>query len=99
MDVVLPFPLSVGPLPLTQAEGKHPLRKDIQEALFPQAGKQRQPTALRLQACIWKEPFRFYNGRPPDLVTTEIPELGPSISLALCEPCKDIPSLGQEGQR
>ena len=40
MDEVLPFLVSVGLLLWPQAQGKHPLRKDLQEALFPQAGKQ-----------------------------------------------------------
>ena len=35
VHVVLPLPVSVGPL----AQGKQPLRKDLQEVLFPQAWK------------------------------------------------------------
>ena len=33
------YPVSVGPLPRPQAQGKQPLRKDLKEALFRQAGK------------------------------------------------------------
>ena len=39
VHVVLPLPVGVGHLTHPQARGKQPLRKDLQEALFPQAWK------------------------------------------------------------
>ena len=39
VHVVLPLPVCVGHLTHPQAQGKQPLRKDLQEALFPQAWK------------------------------------------------------------
>ena len=39
-NVLLPLPVSVGPLDRPQAQGKQALGKDHQKALFPQAWKQ-----------------------------------------------------------
>ena len=71
------FPCECGSPSSGPAPGKQPLRKDLQEVLFSQAGEdagcrqskpptemKRQPTGVCLQACIWKEHVRFSNGRP-----------------------------------
>ena len=34
----------------------------------PPSGRKRQPPGVCLQASIWKEQVRIYNGRPPDLL-------------------------------
>ena len=83
MEVALPFPVSVGPLPTASVSGetapeKGPLRSAFPagwDAEFagcrestPPSGKNRWSPRVCLQSAISKEWVHLYNGRPPDLL-------------------------------
>ena len=86
MNVFLVFPCVFGFPPAASAQGKQPLRKDLQEVLYPLAwkrrsqmrgskpslGKKKPPTSVCVQAFIWKDHVSFFNGRAPDLLRSPI---------------------------
>ena len=83
MEVALPFPVSVGLVPMAPSSGITAPKKGTPRSACPggwdrefaacgesapPSGKKRQPPGMRLQASIWKERVPLYNGRPPDLL-------------------------------
>ena len=100
------FPCQYGSPSSAPAPGKQPLRKDLQEPLFPPAwevhftggeeseppaGKKRHPIGLCLEASIWNEWVSFSKRRPLDLLRRQKFQSLDRFSPALCQPCKDIP--------
>ena len=88
------------------AREKQPLRKYLQEALFPPAwevhvtggseseppaGKKRHPVGPCLEASIWKEWVSFSRRKPLDLLRKWKFQSLDRFSPAFCQPCKDIP--------
>ena len=83
MEVALPFPVSVGPLPTASVSGETAPEKGPPRSAFPAgwdaeftgcrestppSGKKRWSPGVCLQSAISKEWVHLYNGRPPDLL-------------------------------
>ena len=83
MEESLPFPVSVGLLPMAPSSGITASKKGMARSAIlggwdrefaacgerkTSSGKKRQPPGVCLQASIWKEQVCLYNSRPPDLL-------------------------------
>ena len=101
-----PFPCAFGSPGSGPAPWKQPLRKDLQEPLFPQAGKRSSQEAgiaslLRARrgsqpACVWRPVFGrngllLQKETSTSVQKMEISDAGLRFLTALCQPCKDIP--------
>ena len=106
LSMLFSFPRAFASPGLAPAPWKQPLRKDLQEWLFPQAGKHTSQEAGKASlprarrgsqpACVWRPVFGrngllLQKETSTSVQKMEISDAGLRFLTALCQPCKDIP--------